>query len=117
MKQIDHEAMMKRFKWEDDLLAKPLSQLSLRELRCVRDILDRTIKEHQDSSESIGKLGSVISSQPKVEERESLMELLYNVSNMMEKKQKNYPEDLEIVRGLIKRYEIEGRDDDYTPLD
>lgn len=104
---IDHEKIMARLKWEDDILIKPLSEQSLYELETVRDILKRRMEENQKLIDSGIDLLNVNVPSELDNQIEGVMGDTHKVVNMVEEKNKKYLEDLLIIEGLIKKKEGE----------
>lgn len=96
------EEMMRKFQLDEALLSRPLSELSLDELKMVREILSRRMKDSDNLSESLGQLSKV---QPEHQLPEDVIQGIYDGQDKLEKQQQDYPADLEIVKGLIHKKE------------
>ncbi len=101
LEPIDHEALMRRLKWEDDMLAKPVADLSAYELGVVRDILQRRIDESKGNIDAGVDLLNVELSQALQRTTEDVMGMVHESTEMSERRLTEYIDDLRIVQGLL----------------
>lgn len=101
LEQVDHEALMTRLKWEEDMLAKALKDLSKYELGVIRDILGRRIQETRGSIGAGIDLLNVQLAPHLQRTREELMGQVHEVTKISEARLEKYIDDLRIVHGLL----------------
>jgi len=105
MRPGDHEKWIALMKYQDSILARPLSGQSIDDLRTTRDILTERLEGAKGSVDSLTDLLNVDVPLELKKDTESVMGLAYQAAEKSEKDIEKYAEELEIVNGLIKKKE------------
>jgi len=113
---LDQTSLRLRAKREWELLSKSFTELSLAELKQVKGILEGRLKDNINLSETIGNL-----TQPRVdsdgdteyilpdEAKSKVIDELCAGLTKLEKMTENYPSDLIIINGLIRKKQQENQ--------
>ena len=100
-----HEDWVELIKLENDLLSKPLSDQPLDSLKAIRDILKRRIEETNGGTGTISKILSQNKNESLGEKTDKVIKEIEEIVTLIEERADEYPKDLEIVEGLIKKRE------------